>query len=360
MAREPIFQQDVLLAPHTTMGLGGRARYFAACQCIEEIRHCLVWARERGLRLQVLGGGSNTIFPDQGFDGLVVQINLQGVQFEAQGEWVAVRAGAGEDWDALVQRCIEHGLAGFECLSGIPGLVGATPIQNVGAYGQEVKDTITLVKALDREKLDSIEFANQACAFSYRQSRFKAADRDRYIITEVSYRLRQDGRPQLRYPELQGYVEEHMDLERLESGRPVLSAVREAVVQLRRKKSMVIDPADPNTCSAGSFFLNPVLSEAQYQDLQQRWQPAGDRAAIPVFDAPGGFKVAAAWLVEQAGFHKGYSRGRAGISTRHALALINRGGTSREVLELAAEIQHGVYEKFGIHLDLEPVVVDGL
>ncbi len=357
MSPEHIFQENVPLAPYTTMGLGGIARYFARCRCAEEIRDYLAWAAKEGLQVQVLGGGSNTLFADEGFAGLVLKVDLQGVVYEDEGGRVEVRAGAGEDWDGLVYRCIERGLGGIECLSGIPGLVGATPIQNVGAYGQEVKDTITRVVALDREKLETVEFESGECDFRYRQSRFKGADRDRYIITEVIYHLHRNGRPQLCYPELRDYLEGQVDPQELESGRSALRAVREAVLQLRRKKSMVIDPVDPNARSVGSFFLNPVLPKAEFHDLEQRWQAAGAPTSIPSFAVPKGVKVAAAWLVEQAGFHKGYGRGGAGISANHALALINRNGTTREVLELAAEIQRGVAERFGIRLEREPVVV---
>jgi UDP-N-acetylmuramate dehydrogenase len=359
MAREYTLQENVLLAPHTTMGLGGPARYFAVCRTVEELCDHLAWAQKRGLQIQVLGGGSNTLFADQGFDGLVLKIDLRGLAFAEQGEWVVVRAGAGEDWDALVCRCSERGLGGIECLSGIPGLVGATPIQNVGAYGQEVKDTLVQVVAVDRQNLETVEFTGADCEFRYRQSRFKGADRDRYIITQVTYRLRRDGQPHLGYPELRNYVEERVDLEKRQGGRSLLAAVREAVLQLRRKKSMVIDSADPNARSVGSFFLNPVLPEAEFRAFERRWQDAGAGDSIPAFAASDGIKVAAAWLVERAGFNKGYSRGGVGISANHALALINCGGTTREVLELAAEIQGEVETTFGIRLEREPVVVGG-
>jgi len=350
-----MIQEDVLLAPYTTIGLGGRARYFATCGSIDAIRDCLTWADEKDLPVQVLGGGSNVLFPDAGFPGLVLKIDLQGLDFADDDEWVRVIAAAGEDWDGFVQTCIDRDLAGLECLSGIPGLVGAAPIQNVGAYGQEVEDTITGVRALDRRTLETVEFPSAECRFAYRQSRFKTADRDRYIIVEATYRLHPRRRPELRYPELRQYVEEQLDLDSLESGRPVLSAVRQAVLHLRRRKSMVVDPQDPNARSVGSFFLNPVLTKEEFAVLEER---IGDPSSIPAFATPEGIKVPAAWLVEQAGFHRGHRRGNAGISARHALALINCGGTTREILELAAEIQQQVRGKFGILLQREPVVVE--
>ena len=357
MVPESALRENVLLASHTTIGLGGPARYFAVCRTTAELREHLAWARKRGLPVQILGGGSNMLFADQGFDGLVLKIELRGLVFAEQGKWVAVRAGAGEDWDALVHQCVERGLGGIECLSGIPGLVGATPIQNVGAYGQEVKETLVQGAALDRQSFEVVEFAPEECDFRYRQSRFKGADKDRYIITQVSYRLRREGQADLQYPELRRYVEQCVELERLEKGRPALSAVRAAVLQLRRRKSMVIDPADPNARSVGSFFLNPILPEVEFRALERCWQDLGGRGPIPAFAVPEGIKVAAAWLVEGAGFAKGYSRGGAGISSSHALALINCGGTTREVRDLADEIQEGVKARFGIRLEREPIVV---
>ena len=354
-----LIREGVLLAPHTTLGVGGRARYFAECRSTAEIRECLVWARERDLQVQVLGGGSNILFADEGFGGLVLKVALEGIDFAEQGEWVVVRSAAGEDWDGLVRACIRRGLGGIECLSGIPGLVGGTPVQNVGAYGQEVKDTIVRVEAIDRETLEAVAFTNADCRFRYRQSRFKSQERDRHLITRVSYRLRPRARAQLRYPELQRHVEESVDLEQLKSGAPVLGAVRRAVLDLRRRKSMVLDCADPNARSAGSFFLNPVLSPEEFRQFEKRCTAAGRGGKIPLFETPDGLKVAAAWLVERAGFHKDYRRGGVGISSNHALALINRGGGStRELVELAADIQRKVYEKFAVRLEREPVVVE--
>ena len=359
MALEEEFslREDVPLAPLTTMGVGGRARYLATCRSSREIRACLVWARTRGLRVQILGGGSNTVFADAGYDGVVVRIDVPGAQFEEAGESVVARVGAGEDWDGLVQRACERGLAGIECLSGIPGLVGASPVQNVGAYGQEVEATLVALRALDRATLETVELTNRECRFGYRQSRFKHEDRDRYVIEEVSFRLRRDGRPQLRYAELTRHLEQRLDPAELGAGPQALGAVREAVLALRRRKSMVVDAGDPEARSAGSFFLNPVLTPREFEALQGRWGAAGGHGAIPVFDADGGVKVAAAWLVEQSGFQRGWTRGGAGISTHHALSLVNRGGTAGEILELAAEIERRVAEVFGVRLEREPVVV---
>ncbi|MEK9137241.1 MAG: UDP-N-acetylmuramate dehydrogenase, partial [Bacteroidota bacterium] len=246
-------QSDVLLSDLTTIHLGGRARYFAACRAIDDIREALAFAREKSIRVCVLGGGSNVIFADEGFDGLVIHIETSGVAVQDDEDATMISAAAGEGWDPFIERCIEKGLGGIECLSGIPGLVGATPIQNVGAYGQEVCDTIVSVRALDRETLDVVEFPNRDCGFGYRQSRFKSTDADRFVISDVKFRLRKHGRPEIRYPELQRFIASTADLNSLPDGEPILRAAREAVITLRRRKSMVIDPRDPNSRSVGSF-----------------------------------------------------------------------------------------------------------
>ena len=333
-----ILREHIPLAPLTTMGLGGPARYLAECTSLDEMRDCLTWAEAEGLSVQVLGGGSNVLFADAGYSGVVLKVGLSGVVFNGE----TVEVAAGEDWDGFVQCCVERGLAGVECLSGIPGSVGATPIQNVGAYGQEVKDTIAEVRALDRQTLAEIAFAPAECGFAYRQSRFKGADR--FIVTSVTYRLDDSGQPQIRYPELRRHVDDEC---------PTLATVRDAVLALRRGKSMVIDPQDPNSRSVGSFFLNPVIDAEAFDALKDRYPN------VPHFPAAAGVKVPAAWLVEQAGFHKGLRRGDVGISERHALALVNRGGTTRAVLALAGEIRDAVEQTFGIRLEREPVLVEG-
>jgi len=350
MAKPAKLLTDQPLAPHTTMQLGGAARYFTACRTLEEIRYALRWASAEKLPVQVLGGGSNVLFSDEGYGGLVLKVELPGLSFVEEEGAVLVQAAAGQVWDGLVAECVGRGLSGIECLSGIPGLVGATPIQNVGAYGQEVKDTLAEVRGLDRRTLEPVKWSNGECGFAYRQSRFKGADKDRFLITEVVYRLSPEGVPQIRYPELRRQLEGAGELGR---GRAALEAVREGVLALRRKKSMVADPQDPDARSVGSFFLNPVLSEEAFQTFKARL----GQVEAPSFTSPEGIKVPAAWLVEQAGFPKGYRRGGAGVSGKHTLALVNCGGTTRQVLELAEEIRAGVRERFGIALELEPVVV---
>src|SRR5882762_8396956 len=290
-------REHVLLAPYTTLGLGGRARYFIECGTEEQVRAALSYAADRPLPAYVLGGGSNVVFLDSGFPGLILRITIGGIELR-DGRAPEVRAGAGVDWDTLVEGVVQRGWSGVECLSGIPGTVGGTPIQNVGAYGQEIAETLVSVDCLDRATLERRTFTARDCAFGYRDSRFKRADRGRYVVLEVTLRLARDQKPRIRYPELQRAV---AGLGGLETVAPAdaVRQVREAVLGLRRRKSMVLDPDDPNTRSAGSFFTNPVVSAAAFAELAQQWKD------IPSFPADGGVKVPAAWLVEHAGFSKG-------------------------------------------------------
>lgn len=351
-------REHVALGPYTTLRLGGDARYFMECGGEEEVRAGLAWAAAQRLPVHVLGGGSNVVFRDAGFPGLVLRVTIGGLELRDAAA-PEVRAGAGVEWDAVVRAAVERGWTGIECLSGIPGTVGGTPIQNVGAYGQEIAETVVSVTCLDRATLERRTLAAAECSFGYRDSRFKRADRGRYVVLDVALRLARDCRPLIRYPELQAAVARVTALDAVSPAEGV-RIVRDAVLGLRRSKSMVLDPDDPNTMSVGSFFTNPVLSPAEFADLEARWRavehPARPRR-IPTYPADGGVKVAAAWLVEQAGFPKGYRRGGAGISTRHALALVNLGGTSAELLALADAIVAGVEERFGVRLALEPEVV---
>jgi len=347
-----LIRESVSLAPYTTIGLGGPARFFGDCATEQDVRDAVEFARRRALALHILGGGSNVVFVDAGFPGLVARIATRGVSFQTSGaDAVIVHAAAGESWDALVAESVAQGLSGIECLAGIPGTVGGAPIQNVGAYGQEIADTLVDVACLDRERLERVTFAREDCAFAYRMSRFKAADRDRYVVLAVRLRLRRNTRPVLRYAELAAAVTRRGGIDQVEPLAAV-TLVREAVLELRRGKSMVLDPADPNTRSVGSFFTNPVLSAAAFAEVERRWHP-------PSFPAGRGVKVPAAWLVEQAGYRKGYTHEGVGISTHHALALVNRGGTTAQLLALAEDIERAVFEKFGVRLEREAVVVGG-
>ena len=345
---------NVPLAPYTTLGLGGPARYFVECGNADQVRAALAHGAGQGRPVFVLGGGSNVVFPDEGYPGLVLRVAIDYIEMR-DGPTPEITAGAGADWDGLVRAAVADGWTGVECLSGIPGTVGGTPIQNVGAYGQEVAETLRSVVCLDRTTLERRVFGVDECGFGYRSSRFKREDRGRFVVLEVTFRLRRGAPPQLRYPELRQAVTAAGGL----PATPVdaLHLVRNTVLTLRRKKSMVLDPADPNTRSAGSFFLNPVLAASAFAALQGRWAALGRSGEIPTYPAGEGVKVPAAWLVEQAGFAKGYRHGGVGISSRHALALVNHQGTSAELLALAKAIVDGVQERFGVRLEPEPEIV---
>ena len=329
----PNLERDVPLAPFTTLGIGGPARYFVRATSVDEIRAALDWSKGPTF---ILGGGSNLLISDNGFDGLVIQVDLRGVIVESEDEYAMVKVAAGEPWDAFVAYAVKNRWAGVECLSGIPGLTGATPIQNVGAYGQDVSETIARVEVLDRNEGIVKWLTNWDCRFGYRSSLFKSVERDRYVVLSVTFRLKRNGSATVRYPELLKEIGSLDDLE----------AVRETVIRIRKRKGMVLDPSDPDTKSDGSFFMNPIVSATVAESMPE----------MPKFPSTDGtVKLSAAWLIEHAGFHKGFAHGRAGISTKHTLAIINRGGaTASEVLELVQMIQSKVRETFGVELHPEP------
>jgi UDP-N-acetylmuramate dehydrogenase len=351
-----LVEENKPLAPFTTFGIGGAARCFVEGASEHEVAEAVDWARKRGLPLFVLGGGSNLLVADGGFDGLVLKVGLKGIcpQYARDGSGqVIYEAGAGAEWDTLVERTVQDGCAGIECLAGIPGTVGGTPVQNVGAYGQEVSTTIERLSAFDINTGKFVVFPASDCAFSYRRSRFNTSDRGRFIVTRVYYRLTSGGAPALAYPDLRREVEKCVP----DGREPTLAEVAAAVRQVRQSKGMLLVEGDPDCKSAGSFFKNPVVGE---DDLRRIAEAAGKEP--PTFSAGeeqvGRVKVPAAWLIENAGFSKGYGRGAAGISSRHTLALINRGGaTAAEILALAGEISGAVEAKFGIALEREPVLL---
>jgi len=353
-AFEESLLENVPLAPMTTLGIGGPARFFADVMTTDALIAGAAWARRLQLPLFVLGGGSNVVVADAGFPGLALRVSITGLEIRFDDQAVVITAGAGEEWDSLVARCVANDWSGFECLSGIPGRVGATPIQNVGAYGQETSETFELVEAFDLASERLVTLSAAECEFGYRTSRFKTRDRDRFVITRVAYRVLAGGKPSIRYADLQRYLAER-GLE-----RPALAQVREAVLEIRRSKAMVIDSADPDSRSVGSFFVNPTVELEQFEQLKRRIQSQGERGSnIVAFPLSGGrVKLSAAWLIEQAGFKRGYVHGRVGISTKHALAIINRGGgTAREIVELKELIQSRVFDLFGIDLTPEPVLI---
>jgi UDP-N-acetylmuramate dehydrogenase len=299
------------------------------------------WAADHRVPLFVLGGGSNIVVNDDGFDGLVMHVAIEGAGLHPAGDAALVDAGAGEAWDGLVARLVEAGYAGVECLSGIPGSVGGTPIQNVGAYGQEVAGVIESVTAVDRGSNEVMAIAAADCGFGYRQSRFKQHDAGRFTVCRVSFRVRR-GPPVVTYPDVVAWVEQR----RL--SQPRVSEIRQAVLEIRRRKGMVLDAADPDTRSVGSFFMNPIVPTAM--------QAALGAPSFPMAD--GRVKIPAAWLIERAGFSKGFAAGAAGLSSKHPLAIVNRGGArANDILDLACRIKRTVFNRFGVALRPEPVFV---
>jgi len=350
-------REQVPLAPLSTLGVGGPARYYARITSEDGVREAVEWARARDLPLLVLGGGSNVVLADEGHPGLVLHLATRGIETRPAADTAFVTAEAGEPWDELVAAAVEHGWAGVECLSGIPGLVGATPIQNVGAYGQEVGETVSAVEALDLRTGRVERLTSAQCGFAYRDSRFKSAERGRFIVLRVTYALRPGGPPAVRYAELARTLEERG------LGAPSLAEVRETVIGLRRRKSMVLDPEDPNARSVGSFFTNPIVPVAVADELETVLRRDGvlrEGEHPPRFPAGDGrVKLSAAWLIERAGLAKGYQRGNVGLSSRHTLAIVNRGGAAAsEVVALAREVRERVHDRFGVTLVPEPVFVN--
>jgi UDP-N-acetylmuramate dehydrogenase len=348
-----LLQENIPLAALTTFHLGGPARFFVEAQSIGEVQEAVALGQARNLPLFVLGGGSNLVIADSGWPGLVLKIAIPGIQqppgANDDGK-VLFEAGAGESWDRFVSHAVVAHCAGVECLSGIPGSVGGTPVQNVGAYGQEVSQTIASVLVFDRKDSQVRELCNQACGFTYRSSIFNTTERGQFIILRVTYSLTPGGDAFIGYADLKQHFEGREAL-------PNLAETREAVRHIRARKGMLIVEGDPDCQSAGSFFKNPVLSEAQHSDLQKRAAAKG--FYLPSYPAlERNRKVSAAWLVEKSGFTRGYGFGHVGISSKHALAIVNRGGASAaEVLALKDQIQQRVKEIWDVVLEPEPVMV---
>lgn len=347
-----LLQENIPLAPLTTFKIGGPARFFVEAKSRGEVEEAVIFSRQRDSPLFVLGGGSNLVVSDSGWPGLVLKIGITGIEQrpgDLEGR-VLFDVGAGESWEDFVAHAVAAQSVGVECLSGIPGSVGGTPVQNVGAYGQEVSQTIESVEVFDRRDGQIRELCNEACGFSYRASIFNTADRDRFIILRVTYALTPGGEPNLEYADLKRYFDERKT-------NPTLSEVRDAVREIRAGKGMLIVPGDPDCQSAGSFFKNPVLRNAQVDDLKKRASAKG--LTIPAYPALAQRrKVSAAWLVERSGFARGYEAGRVGISRKHALAIVNRGGaTAADVLALKEQIQQQVEATWGVRLEAEPVFV---
>lgn len=340
-------QANVSLAALGTLGVGGAARWFMRAESLDDVAVARQWCEEQNVPWFVLGGGSNIVIADRGFDGLVLHIGMTGLTSSRDGEESLMTVGAGESWDAFVEKAVERGLAGVECLSGIPGTVGGTPIQNVGAYGQDVSRTIDQVTVYDCVDHTARSIRASECGFSYRMSRFKSGDEGRFVVCDVTFRLR-PGPPTATYADVASY------LKRADILRPTVSSVRDAVLNIRRSKGMVVDGRDPDSRSVGSFFMNPVVAE---EDRERVASISGERP--PGFaTSDGRVKIPAAWLIERAGFAKGHADGAVGISTKHPLALVNRGGaTAADVLRLARAVKRAVGDRFGVWLRPEPIFV---
>ncbi|RLU83904.1 UDP-N-acetylenolpyruvoylglucosamine reductase [Streptomyces griseocarneus] len=342
---------DAPLAPLTTFRLGGPATRLVTATTDDEVIAAVREADAAGTPLLVIGGGSNLVISDKGFEGTALRIATTGFTLDGTDLELA----AGENWSDAVARTVEAGLAGVECLAGIPGSAGATPIQNVGAYGQEVSSTITEVVAYDRQADEVVTLTNEECAFSYRHSRFKQ-DPTRHVVLRVRFRLEDAGglSAPLKYAETARALG-------VEAGDRVPAAqARATVLKLRGGKGMVLDPEDHDTWSAGSFFTNPVLTEDEYERFLVRVaERLGEGVVPPAYPAGDGHtKTSAAWLIDKAGFTKGYGEGPARISTKHTLALTNRGSaTTEDLLALAREVRDGVRAAFGVTLVNEPVTV---
>jgi UDP-N-acetylmuramate dehydrogenase len=358
-ASQPVVpRKGVLLGPRTTLELGGAARLLVEARTDSEVGGAIALAEKDGLPLFVLGGGSNLIVPDDGYDGLVLSMAMRGVATmpavnERSERTMRVTAAAGEPWDDFVAYTVANGWQGLECLSGIPGLVGATPVQNVGAYGQDVSETIVAVGVVDRATKLSRTLTPAECQFAYRDSALKR-DPARYVVTWVCFELRPGAPPALKYAELQKALADRQS--------PTLTEVRDTVIALRKKKSMVLDAFDPNRRSAGSFFTNPIVAPEAADEVVRRAIERGlakSPTEVPRWpEKDGRVKLAAGWLIEKSGIEKGLRRGNVGISSAHALALVHHGGgTTKELLALADHVRASVREAFGVELEREPVLM---
>lgn len=344
------FVQNVPLGPLTTLGVGGPSRWYGEVRSEEELQRALAWANECKIETLILGGGSNVVISDKGWDGLTLRIAIPGIERLAENGRELFRVGAGESWDSFVAETVKAGCAGVECLSGIPGTVGGTPVQNVGAYGQDVSETIVTVRVCGRWTGEFQEFTNEECKFHYRTSRFNTSDRRQYVITSVTFALKPGGAPKIEYADLKKHFAERRE-------PPTLPETREAVRTIRGSKAMLIADDDEDSRSAGSFFRNPVVDIVTYQRIAKQMEREG--LVPPSYPAgQSKVKIPAAWLVEQSGIHKGFTLGRVAISRRHALAIVNRGGaTAAEVLALKERVQQQVRDIFGVELHPEPILI---
>lgn len=350
--------ENVPLAPYTTLGIGGPARWFVEVIDESGMLSAIRLARSQGLPLFILGGGSNILVSDEGFPGVVIHVRGVGIPSMRESDGIAeIASRAGTPWDHIVHTAAFRNWAGIECLAGIPGCVGGTPVQNVGAYGQEVSNSIFAVRAFDLEALKAVFLPANECGFAYRRSIFNTTQRGRYAITHVIYRLKVDQPAHLAYRDVQHYFAERG------IAHPTLNETADAVRIIRARKGMLLDPDDPDSRSAGSFFKNPIVPAALVPRVAASANCRADE--VPQFP-PGAestpadamVKLSAAWLIERAGFHKGFTLGSAGLSTKHVLAIVNLGdATAAEIIALRDTVTAEVYARFGIRLEQEPVML---
>lgn len=351
--------ENVALAPYTTLGVGGPARWFVETDSEEDVLGALRFARAQAAPYFILGGGSNLLVSDEGFPGVVLHITNRELSVHPLKNRGAafVEADAGVEWDAVVRAAVDKNAGGIECLAGIPGSVGGTPVQNVGAYGQEVAGSIAFVSAIDLETERTRQFEKADCGFAYRRSLFNTTHVGRYLITHVTYQLRLDQPPHLEYRDVKQYFTER------DVAHPSLAETAAAVRIIRARKGMLLAEDDPDSRSAGSFFKNPIVPAASVAQLATLANCRSEE--VPQFPAGSEYspadarvKVSAAWLIERSGFHKGFAMGRAGLSTKHVLAIVNRGGAAAaEIITLRDTIIAEVHRRFAIRLEQEPVML---
>ena len=336
-------RENYPLSGLTTFGVGGPARYFALAESEDDIVQSLEFAKERGIPFLALGGGSNVLISDKGFPGIVILNRIKGFSSSVEDGSVIVRSGAGEDWQDFADRCVGSGWQGVECLAGIPGTVGASPVQNIGAYGQDISQVVSGVRAVDAATGKAVLFSNEECGFGYRRSIFNSDSAGRYIITSVTFKLNQGGMAPVHYSELEKYL----------SGATAVTPaqVRDAVIAIRDSKGLLVREGHESLKSGGSFFKNPVVSPDKFKEVEERIEKAGGCVnwAWPVDS--GDMKLSAACLIQCAGFVRGYRKGNAGISPKHCLIVVNYGcATAGEILDFACEVRLKVREDFGIIL----------
>lgn len=327
----------MILAPYTTFRIGGPARYFVEVGSIEELRNAANFSKENNLRFFILGGGSNILVSDKGFNGLVIKMEIKGLEFKNEKDYSILSVGAGESWDYVVEQAVSRNLGGIENLSLIPGTAGAAVYQNIGAYGVELKDVLESVEVLDVGSGEIKNFLNMDCRFGYRDSIFK--NKDDLIVLKVNFKLLKNSKPNIQYPDLVKFFE---------SKGPAISDIRQAIIEIRRSKL----PYPDEIGNAGSFFKNPVISETKFKNL------IGSHPDLKEFNSGGGLvKLSAAQLIEKCGW-KGKACGNVGVSEKHSLVLVNHGkGTAEEIIDLAEDIKRAVKNEFGVKLEPEVEVI---